>query len=165
MSPRRRSSAAAAPSPRSAAKQQQQQQQFQHPNHEQHHEWEFFGPYGPVLLVLALPAVVLGLSYACNSEGCLRLPSLALPGWPQQQPLYSHEAMAMVVGWFFLVLGLHLLLPADTAQGVLLRDGRRLTYRLNGEEACSRACVLWCVRRERGGVARTAGQARTGSSS
>lgn len=130
MAPRRRSAAGAAAAA-SSPKQPCQHPQQQH--HEQHHEWEFFGPYGPALLVLALPAVVLGLSYACNSEGCLRLPALALPGWPQQQPLYSHEAMAVVVGWFFLVLALHLLLPADTAQGVVLRDGRRLTYRLNGE--------------------------------
>jgi lamin-B receptor len=105
-----------------------------------HFEYEFFGPYGPALLVLALPCVVLGLVSACNSEGCLQL-SLSLsdilpsiPGFPSDQPLYSHEAMAAVVGWFCAVLLLHVVLPGDTAQGVLLPSGRRLTYKLNGKE-------------------------------
>jgi hypothetical protein len=100
-----------------------------------HYEYEFFGPYGPALLVLALPCVVLGLVYACNSEGCLQLSQLsAIPGFPSDQPVYSHEAMAAVVAWFALVLVLHVLLPGDQAQGVLLPTGRRLTYKLNGEQ-------------------------------
>lgn len=122
----------------STMKRQQQQ-------HEQHFEYEFFGPYGPAVLVFALPCVVLGLVYACNSEGCLQLSQVLqtplsqwslslLPGFPSDQPLYSHEAMAAVVGWFALVLLLHVLLPGDTAQGVLLPSGRRLTYKLNGEQ-------------------------------
>jgi hypothetical protein len=101
----------------------------------EHFEYEFFGPYGPALLVLALPCVVLGLVYACNSEGCLQLSRLsAIPGFPSDQPVYSHEAMAAVVAWFALVLLLHVLLPGDQAQGVLLPTGRRLAYKLNGEQ-------------------------------
>lgn len=100
-----------------------------------HFEYEFFGPYGPAVLVPALPFVVLGLVYACNSEGCLQLSQLsAVPGFPSDQPLYSQEAMAAVVGWFLIVLLLHVLLPGDEAQGVLLPSGRRLTYKLNGEQ-------------------------------
>lgn len=118
---------------------QQDQQQF---------EYEFFGPCGPVVLVFALPCVVLGLVYACNSEGCVQLSQLfqlplsqwdlsLLPGFPSDQPLYSHEAMAAVVAWFVLVLLLHVLLPGEEAQGVLLPTGRRLTYKLNGESESS----------------------------
>jgi hypothetical protein len=115
----------------------------QHHN-QQHHDWEFFGPYGPAVLVVALPCVVLGLSFACNPHGCLSLPSLALPGLHPSQPLYTHEAMAAMVGWFFLVLGLHVLLPADTVEGVLLPNGRRLTYRLNGEFGGRMPCCCCC---------------------
>lgn len=99
----------------------------------EHFEYEFFGPYGPGLLTLVLPCVVLGLTYACNSEGCLQLPDLSVPGFPSGQPLYSHEAMAAVLGWFLLVLLLHVVLPGERAQGVLLPTGRRLTYKLNGK--------------------------------
>lgn len=101
---------------------------------QQHFEFEFFGPYGPGVLLFALPCVVLGLVYACNSEGCLELlPELSVPGFPSDQPLYSHEAMAAVVGWSLLVLLLHVILPGQQAQGVVLPTGRRLTYKLNGE--------------------------------
>ncbi|KAF8070897.1 5-methyltetrahydropteroyltriglutamate--homocysteine methyltransferase [Scenedesmus sp. PABB004] len=97
-----------------------------------HEEWEFFGPYGPGAIMLALPAVVLGLSWACNADGCLSLwPRLSVPGWPPGTQLYTHEAMVAVLGWFALILALHLLLPGQTARGVELPDKRRLTYKLN----------------------------------
>lgn len=98
------------------------------------------------MLVLALPCVVLGLVYACNSEGCFQLSQLTpeLPGFPADQPLYSHTAMAAVVGWFLLVLLLHVLLPGEQAQGVLLPSGRRLSYKLNGEPL-HQLLLCWCV--------------------
>lgn len=103
------------------------------PPRQQHAEFEFFGPHGPALLVVALPLVVVGLTYSCNERGCLELfPSLWVPGFDPDQPLYTHEAMLAVVGWFGLVLMLHLLLPGQKVQGVVLPDGSRLTYKLNG---------------------------------
>ena len=97
-------------------------------------EYEFFGPYAPILIMLALPGVVLGLVYACNASGCFSLwhGLASLPGFPPGQQLYTHEAMAAVLGWFGLVLLLHLLLPGERARGVPLADGRRLEYKLNG---------------------------------
>eukprot|EP00879_Flechtneria_rotunda_P016886 GHRR01017676.1.p1 GENE.GHRR01017676.1~~GHRR01017676.1.p1 ORF type:complete len:424 (+),score=84.03 GHRR01017676.1:223-1494(+) len=95
-------------------------------------EYEFLGPYGPAILVPVLPLVVLGLSYACNPQRCLQLyPSLRVPAFPAGQPIYTHEAMAAVAGWFAFISGLHLLLPGEWAQGVLLPNGRRLKYKLN----------------------------------
>jgi hypothetical protein len=98
----------------------------------QAHEYEFFGPIGTTVLTTVLPLVVLGLVYACNGSGCLQLAPLALPGFPSGQPLYTHEAMLAVCGWFGAILALHLVLPAQAAQGVVLPNRRRLTYRLNG---------------------------------
>ena len=96
--------------------------------------YEFFGPYGPALIVLALPAVVAGLVYACNPEGCLQLwPSLQVPGFPAGMQLYEHEAMLAVVAWFLLIFLLHKLLPGQTVQGVKLPSGGKLSYKLNGE--------------------------------
>eukprot|EP00878_Enallax_costatus_P039401 GHUV01045074.1.p1 GENE.GHUV01045074.1~~GHUV01045074.1.p1 ORF type:complete len:123 (-),score=7.20 GHUV01045074.1:14-382(-) len=101
--------------------------------HDHKFHYEFMGPYGPALIIIALPLVVLGLSYACNANGCLQLfPYVYVPGFPASTQLYTHEAMLAVAGWFTLVLVLHLLLPGQTAQGVELPNRRRLTYKLNG---------------------------------
>jgi Delta14-sterol reductase len=133
-----------------------------------HTKKQFFGPHGPLLLVPALPAVVLGLVAACNAEGCLSLSAAfappppggessesgggggafsfsglaararavaaSLPGFPRHgSPIYTHEAMAAALGWFCLVLALHLVLPGKYALGAPLPDGsgRRLRYKLN----------------------------------
>jgi len=106
------------------AKGQQQQHQ---------HSYEFFGPHGTALLVLSMPLVVLSLPFACNERGCMQLfPRFWIPGFEPGKPLYTHQAMAAVTGWFALVLALHLLLPGQHAKGVVLPDGSRLSYKLNG---------------------------------
>ena len=59
------------------------------PSHEA--EFEFFGPHVPGLLLFILPAVLYGLIFGCNRDGCLLLsltsPYVSLPtkgvyGWP-----------------------------------------------------------------------------------
>jgi hypothetical protein len=111
-------------------------------------EYEFFGPYGPIFMMLSLPFVVLGLVYACNAHSCLSLwpPPLTLPaGLPPGQRLYTHEAMAAVLGWFAFVVALHLLLPGERARGAPLADGRRLEYKLNGAFVCVAVCRVRAV--------------------
>eukprot|EP00199_Chlamydomonas_sp_CCMP681_P000824 CAMPEP_0119109460 /NCGR_PEP_ID=MMETSP1180-20130426/17922_1 /TAXON_ID=3052 ORGANISM="Chlamydomonas cf sp, Strain CCMP681" /NCGR_SAMPLE_ID=MMETSP1180 /ASSEMBLY_ACC=CAM_ASM_000741 /LENGTH=456 /DNA_ID=CAMNT_0007095217 /DNA_START=166 /DNA_END=1536 /DNA_ORIENTATION=+ len=96
------------------------------------HEYEFFGPHGPALLILVLPTVVYGLYATCNAGGCLQLyPSLVLPGFPAGAPLISWQAVAVVASWFLGLVLLHLVLPGQRVQGVLLPNGQRLTYKLN----------------------------------
>lgn len=59
-----------------------------------HQQYEFFGPHGPALLVLLLPATLYGLMYACNEHGCLKLwPRLEAPGWPKP------TCFSWQVGW------------------------------------------------------------------
>jgi delta14-sterol reductase len=113
-----------------------------------HQSYEFFGPHGTALLILAMPLVVLALPYGCNARGCLQLyPKLWVPGFAPNQPLYTHAAMAAVAGWFGLVLALHLLLPGQRARGVVLPDGSRLTYKLNGASlgGCCELCISKCI--------------------
>ncbi|GFR49051.1 hypothetical protein Agub_g11077 [Astrephomene gubernaculifera] len=100
-------------------------------NREKQH-FEFFGPHGPAILMLALPAVVYGLVIGCNKESCLQLwPEFRLPSPPSGLRLYTHEAFLAFLGWFFGLVALHLLLPGQNVQGVLLSNGKRLTYKLN----------------------------------
>lgn len=103
------------------------------PSGKQAYEYEFFGPYGPAVIICALPLVMWGLVYGCNVDGCLQLyPSFQVPGFPAGQPIYTHQAMLAVIGWFTVILLMHLLLPSQSVQGVLLPDGQRLSYKLNG---------------------------------
>ena len=101
-----------------------------------HEEYEFFGPHVPFLLLFLLPAVLYALIFACNKEGCFSLYPLPIkpaPGFPSGSNLFSLEACVVYSGWFFGLVFLHLLIPGTIAQGTTLRDGSRLSYKLNGE--------------------------------
>lgn len=106
----------------------------------QHHDFEFLGPYlGPLGIMLGLPAVCYALVYACNASGCMHLaPQFSIPGWPPGQRLFTWEALGVYVAWFAFQALLHLLLPGQRRQGVVLPNGSRLTYKLNGAHAGQR---------------------------
>lgn len=100
-----------------------------------HHDFEFFGPHGPAFIMLSLPLTIYGLVYACNGSGTIQLtPRLSVPGFPKNQQFFTVQALAAYVGWFTLILALHLLLPGTTAQGVKLPNDKKLPYKLNGAE-------------------------------
>ena len=97
------------------------------------HHYEFFGPYkGPVAIIIGLPAVCFGLVAACNTTGCTSW-SLTPPSLPKDWHVSEDRATYAVLGWIVFQVCLWLLLPGKQAQGVLLRDGRRLTYKLTGQ--------------------------------
>ncbi len=116
-----------------------------HPTSAQHqHQYEFFGPHGPLALIFVLPVVVYGLYLGCNVSGCLKVwPALSIPGLPAGTPVFSWEATGVFLAWFFGLVALHLALPGQKAQGVVLPDGSRLTYKLNGEQCPG--CCAWRV--------------------
>ena len=96
------------------------------------HHYEFFGPYkGPVAVIIGLPAVCFGLVAACNTTGCTSW-WLTPPSLPKDWHVFEDRAIIAVLGWILFQVCLWLLLPGKQAQGVLLRDGRRLTYKLTG---------------------------------
>ncbi|KXZ54584.1 hypothetical protein GPECTOR_4g649 [Gonium pectorale] len=99
---------------------------------EKQHHYEFFGPHGPAILVFVLPLVCYGLIIGCNKDSCLQLwPDFRLPELPSSLRLYTHEATLAYLAWFFGLALLHLLLPGQRVEGVLLPNGKRLTYKLN----------------------------------
>mmetsp|Transcript_12034 Transcript_12034/g.20343 ORF Transcript_12034/g.20343 Transcript_12034/m.20343 type:complete len:430 (-) Transcript_12034:329-1618(-) len=103
--------------------------------------YEFEGPYlGPIGVILGLPAVCYLLVFACNSSGCLNLQTLEVPGFPAGMSFVTWEGIVVSVGWFGLMVVLHLILPGQRVQGVKIaykddkgasRD-KQLTYKLNG---------------------------------
>lgn len=102
----------------------------------QKHDFEFFGPYGPGAIMVFLPLVCYGLVYGCTRTSCLSVfPDLKLPT-PQVSlnNLFSLEATLVFLGWMGAITLLHLLLPGQRVQGVVLPNGGKLTYKLNGRE-------------------------------
>ncbi len=96
-------------------------------------EYEFMGPtLGPIGIMVGLPFVCYGLVYVCNSEGCLGIRSLFVPGFPADSQLISTDAFLAILGWMAFQTILHLALPGQYVEGVVLPDKRRLRYKLNG---------------------------------
>ena len=115
------------------APQQQQMQPSQKAQQVDHTDYEFFGPHGTAVIIFVLPAVLYGLFYSCNASGCLQLlPQLTVPGFPSGSQIFTLDALLVYFGWMAALVLLHVLLPGQKAQGVMLPDGSRLTYKLNG---------------------------------
>ena len=104
--------------------------------------WEFGGPIGGLGIMVGLPTVMYFLLFSCGSlkkegasycvSGPLALPELTELDIPPLHEWWSLEAAAVFLGWFAFQVALERLLPGDVAEGVKLKTGERLKYRLNG---------------------------------
>lgn len=98
------------------------------------HEYEFMGPIlGPLGITLGLPLVCYVLGAATGPIDLMVVPStlmeLALQG-----RMFSWQGLAVVLAWFCILVALHLVIPGQKVMGVVLDDGSRLQYKLNGVE-------------------------------
>jgi len=100
-------------------------------------EYEFGGPAGATAVMIFLPLVILGLYAACGRDGCVTSPASALDVFSSLSlgPLWDWTAASVVVGWTLLHFALYVLLPGPRVEGVVLRDGSRLKYPINGHLA------------------------------
>jgi len=109
------------------------------------HGYEFLGPPGAFFISFILPVVVYIFAFACNDVTGCPPPSLLHPstltltqlkrevGWPAEGVLglFSWEALLATIGYVLVNAILYRVLPAEQVQGVKLRNGERLNYRLN----------------------------------
>jgi hypothetical protein len=94
--------------------------------------FEFFGPYiGPVGILVGLPLLVWASAFYCNQTGWPSLP-MRLPTMREVSDSFSLHVFLVYVAWWSFQAFLHVVVPGPTAEGVLLRDGSRLKYRING---------------------------------
>ncbi|XP_023203787.1 lamin-B receptor isoform X1 [Xiphophorus maculatus] len=90
---------------------------------------DFGGNIGALVLMLFLPAWVLFLVLQVNQKD----PSLTnLPTLPPLETFWDPQALGFVIIWIFFQALLYTLPVGKLSEGVLLRSGRRLTYRTNG---------------------------------
>lgn len=96
-------------------------------------ELEFGGVLGALLLPLLLPCTVLYLLHSCRSDAASLL-SLPLP-LPTLGELWDPLALALVLGWCGFQALIYIMPIGSVTHGMPLRDGTRLSYRINGVHA------------------------------
>jgi hypothetical protein len=96
--------------------------------------FEFMGPYiGPVGILVGLPILVWASAFFCNKSGWPA--GLRLPTGADIRASFSLEVFAVYVAWWLFQAALAVVVPGKDVEGVTLRDGSRLKYRINGERA------------------------------
>jgi len=127
------------------------------PKAEEPHGFEFGGPIGALLITIGLPIGCYAFAFLCNDVSGCPAPSLLSPsklfsppilssktpfahaldtlkaevGWPGFAGLISTEAALGTFAWYALSLLLYVILPATEVDGVELKSGGKLKYRLN----------------------------------
>lgn len=138
MTPRRSARLAATPAPPSRSRSRPAPKGCT--RHDAHAtSFEFCGPVaGPLAMLFGLPAVCYALLATCNASGCvstlrdLLCPS-RWPGLPAAGGLVSGAGFVAVFAWFFAQAAIHVALPGTRRKGVVLASGKRLEYKLTGE--------------------------------
>jgi hypothetical protein len=93
------------------------------------------------MTMIALPAVIFGLIALCNKDYCLDSSNYSQAIERLQNasktlgPLWCNDAACVFLAWMGFQILLERLLPGEVAEGVQLKTGQRLKYRLNGHLA------------------------------
>ncbi|CAG8951137.1 hypothetical protein HYFRA_00006535 [Hymenoscyphus fraxineus] len=109
------------------------------------HGYEFGGPIGAFAVSFFLPVLVYAFTLLCNDISGCPVPSTLSPstltienlkrdvGWPANGVwgLASWDVSAKVLGYYFLTLVLHRVLPGEHVEGVELASGGKLKYKFN----------------------------------
>eukprot|EP01100_Stratorugosa_tubuloviscum_P015207 TRINITY_DN8589_c0_g1_i1.p1 TRINITY_DN8589_c0_g1~~TRINITY_DN8589_c0_g1_i1.p1 ORF type:complete len:454 (-),score=163.97 TRINITY_DN8589_c0_g1_i1:81-1385(-) len=108
--------------------------------------YEFGGPVGTFLITLILPIFTIAMFFFCNEKGTLNLKPFKIPEFQLPQTIFTREAFGVFIGWFIFQAILHLIVPGKTMDGVLLSNGKRLKYKINGFSCCliTFAVVFFC---------------------
>ncbi|KAG8462274.1 hypothetical protein KFE25_012094 [Diacronema lutheri] len=96
--------------------------------------FEFGGPPGALAVVVCLPLLVFALAIGCDSTYCIGPDSPAglLARLSTLRSSFKLEAMCVLLAWMGLQVVLAIVLPGPWVDGVKLRTGATLKYKLNG---------------------------------
>uniref|UniRef100_A0A8C2WM73 Delta(14)-sterol reductase TM7SF2 n=1 Tax=Cyclopterus lumpus TaxID=8103 RepID=A0A8C2WM73_CYCLU len=103
-------------------------------------EREFGGALGALCIPVSLPLTVLFLI------GVSRSPEASVFQWPPPLPstdqLWDPLALVLLLGWIALHALLYVMPLGKVSEGLVLRDGTRLKYPINGFHGLCVSCVL-----------------------
>lgn len=107
--------------------------------------YRFGGPVGAFAMITLLPIVVLAFAFGCDASGYDPLQRSYAFFSDLVKGKFSWDIIfSMVTSWNISALFWYIMfiaqlvtfaiaMPGDTVQGTKLRDGSRLTYKLNGK--------------------------------
>ncbi|KAI9497841.1 ergosterol biosynthesis ERG4/ERG24 [Zychaea mexicana] len=116
--------------------------------------YEFGGPFGAFAMITLLPVLVLAFAFGCDSTGYDPLHRLYAFASDIVQGNFSWEMLSSLAAswkpssllWFlgFLaqIITYSIAMPGETVQGTKLRDGTRLTYKLNALSAAQTGFMI-----------------------
>ncbi|EGG12616.1 uncharacterized protein MELLADRAFT_114812 [Melampsora larici-populina 98AG31] len=109
--------------------------------------YEFGGKIGAFGISLSVPFFTYWMNIVCNKSTECRLsyPIFDLPTLWSQTNLFSLEVCAVYLGWYFYIMTCWCLLPGRRVQGTILRDGSRLTYKINAFATFLCTCALTAI--------------------
>lgn len=97
--------------------------------------YEFGGPIGALLTIIALPPFILALTYfASIGQISLDPADIYASSYSHHLPTFLKCFMGLLA-WFLFQVILERFLPCELVQGAEIPNGRRLTYRINGHLA------------------------------
>ncbi|KAJ8507339.1 hypothetical protein ONZ45_g10269 [Pleurotus djamor] len=104
-------------------------------------EYHFFGPFGTLLITVLTPTLTYALYYGCSEEtgGCppphistwLPAISTSLQSLDWWRSLWDTEATLIYCAWYLFCVAAWAILPGVDFVGLPLRNGQRLTYKIN----------------------------------
>lgn len=103
--------------------------------------YEFGGPLGTATIILIVPVLVYSLYFGCSDQnGCpplftsiknLDVSTLGNPNF--WKSLWDTEAMLVYLAWYTFCVVSWAVLPGDWVEGLPLRNGQRIEYKINGK--------------------------------
>ena len=65
-----------------------------------------------------------------------------MPALPSHLVFFTWEALGVWLAWLALILLLHVVLPGEMGVGTVLRNGRRLKYKVRGDRRGRGDCTM-----------------------
>ncbi|ODQ81280.1 hypothetical protein BABINDRAFT_175047 [Babjeviella inositovora NRRL Y-12698] len=101
------------------------------------HERDFSGVPGAIGITLGLPTLIICFHLICNPSYVVEGVSLDIDAIIAQVPplndlFFNYTCWKAYLAWFFTLVALDRLVPGKHLQGVELRDGTKLPYKING---------------------------------